>query len=43
MELPTRNYTLQEFKLVPNGNLKLSKKFFAKGPANVKLKLVKCY
>lgn len=37
MELPIRNYTLSEFKLVPNGNLKLSKKFYAKGTANVKL------
>lgn len=37
MELPIRNYTLSEFKLVANGNLKLSKKFYAKGTANVKL------
>mmetsp|Transcript_29199 Transcript_29199/g.30321 ORF Transcript_29199/g.30321 Transcript_29199/m.30321 type:complete len:203 (-) Transcript_29199:111-719(-) len=37
MEIPVRNYTLSEFKLVPNGNLKLSKKFYAKGTANVKL------
>ena len=37
MELAVRQYTLSDFKLVPNGNLKLSKKFYAKGTANVKL------
>lgn len=37
MELPIRTYLLSEFKHVSNGNLKLSKKFYASGTTNVKL------
>ena len=31
MDIPIRNFTPSEFKVIPTGNHKLSKKFFAKG------------
>lgn len=37
MELPIRSYNSNEFKLIPNGNLKLSRTFYAKGTSNIKL------
>lgn len=37
MDLPIRNYTFSDFKMVQNGNLKISKKFYAKGTSNIKL------
>lgn len=37
MEQPVRNYTTNEYKLISNGNLKLSKKFYPKGTNQIKL------
>ena len=37
MELPVKTFTSDDYKLISNGNLKLSKKFFAKGPGQIKL------
>lgn len=37
MEIPIRNHTSSDYKLITNGNLKLSRKFYAKGANQIKL------